>query len=122
MDTISFGKDVAIQKQSIQDLLSCAFEGGSNYWYGKLEPLDETIVEGHPSDRFYRNIMKHGFRLFDTFGEKTYEIIPVQFETALKLMYNNHPRHFNDLNYDNFDAETGDVFLQLLCFEKVIYG
>lgn len=123
MDTVKFSVDIVVKKQDIQDLLVCAFEGGSTYWYGLLEPIKETIKNGHPSDNFYGNMMKHGFRLVDTEnGNKKYEIRPGQFGYALKLMHDKFPSTFNDIKTENTDAETGDIFLQLLVFGDVIYG
>lgn len=43
-------------------------------------------------------------------------------EGGLKLMAEEHPRHFKDLISDNFDAITSDVFLQLAIFGELVYG
>jgi hypothetical protein len=124
METIDFNVRISVKKQDIQDLLVCAFEGGSNYWYDQLEPLKETIKTGHASDQFYGNMMKHGFKLMDKEGENesTYKVTPDQFAAALKLMHDKYPSHFNDVKTENTDASTGDIFLQLLVFGDVIYG
>lgn len=123
METVKFSVDIEVKLQDIQDLLVCAFEGGSNYWYDQLEPFAESITEGHPSDKFYGNIMKHGFKLVDKENNrKAYDVTPAEFEIALKLMHDKYPSTFNDIKTENTDAETGDIFLQLLVFREVIYG
>jgi hypothetical protein len=123
MEVLTFKVDVRIPVQMVQDLLVCAFEGGSNYWYDQLEPLKQTLKGGHASDRFYGNMLKHGFRLVDKESDnKVHEIKPHEFLTALQVMYNKHHGHFNDIVSENTDAATGDVFLQCLVFGDVIYG
>lgn len=111
-----------ITYQMIVDLLIAAFEGGSNYWYDELEPLKRTSGAGHTSDKFYEDIMEHGFKLLDKESEVSHEINPEDFEYALKLMGTLHPKHLEDVISENTDASTGDVFLQLLVFNRIIYG
>lgn len=41
---------------------------------------------------------------------------------ALDLMAKKYPRHFADILCGNDDAITGDVLIQLACFEELIYG
>lgn len=122
MDAFKFTVEVSIPKQAVQDLLVCAFEGGSNYWYAQLEPLKETIKTGHASDQFYGNMMKHGFRLVDKETDETHEVLPAKFETALRLMQSKFPVGFQSILEENTDASDGDVFLQLLVHGDVIYG
>jgi hypothetical protein len=114
--------DLTISPKQIEDLLCCAFEGGSNYWYTQLELRKETSNLKTSSDRFYDNLLKHGFRLKDRETNKTHLVSPDQFETAMFKMLNKHNRHFNNVVKDNVDAETGDVFLQLVVHGEVIYG
>lgn len=121
MDTITFTTTISLPKQFIQDLLCCAFEGGSNYWYCELEPNTKTSKAEHASDRFYEDLM-NGFRLKDNETGKVYTIGTDAFPWALKLMHDKFGLHFNDVRTENTDTDTGDVFLQLLCFGDVIYG
>lgn len=124
MDTIKFevNSTVEVTKQQLQDLLVCAFEGGSNYWYEELEPLKETNKGGHTSDNFYNDLYEHGFSLRDKETGNKHVIPPRCFRDALVLMHNKHRSHFNDIAQESTDAETGDVFLQLLIHGDVIYG
>lgn len=43
-------------------------------------------------------------------------------QRGLKLMAANHPKHFADFMVENYDAITGDVFIQLCVFGEIIYG
>jgi hypothetical protein len=109
-------------QKRLSDLLCCAFEGGSNYWYQKLAPLKETSKAAHASDRFYEDLVKHGFTLFDAESERTCIVEPKSFKSALKLMETQCPGHYADFISKNEDAATGDVYLQLLVFGDVLYG
>lgn len=122
MEAVSFKVEVSVPKQDIEDLLCCAFEGGSNYWYLELEPLKETSKKKTASERFYNDMMENGFRLKDGTDGKIYEIKSSAFPEALKIMHEKFNHHFTDLKDENTDAITGDVFLQLLVFKDVIYG
>lgn len=124
MEAIKIKVEFEIKKQDVQDLLVCAFEGGSNYWYDELEPLKRTSKGGHASDRFYNDLYDHGFRLVDKETGKSHEVKQSQFKTAFEKMQSteNLSRHFTDVMEQNTDASTGDVFLQLLVFGDVIYG
>ena len=42
MDYLQFSSNITVPKQSVQDLLVCAFEGGSNYWYDNLATLNKS--------------------------------------------------------------------------------
>lgn len=111
-----------ITKQMIQDLLVCAFEGGSNYWYSQLEPLAETSKKEHPSDSFYDNLVTNGFNLYDNEGGKHHKVTPGAFKIAMQIMRDKYPSHLADVQKENMDAATGDVFLQLAIFGDIIYG
>jgi hypothetical protein len=41
---------------------------------------------------------------------------------GLQVMAEKYPVHFNNFDSDNFDAETGDVFLQCSLFGEIVYG
>ena len=68
-----------------------------------------------------------GFRIWFDNGEEIEEkqIIangPNKLAQTLRLMHNEYPRHYGDLVSGNEDAETGDVFFQLLCFGEIVYA
>jgi hypothetical protein len=43
-------------------------------------------------------------------------------KVGLALMADKYPEHWGNFMSENDDAETGDVFFQLVCFGEVIYG
>ena len=125
-----------IQPRRVQDLIVCAFEGGSNYWLGRgrveLEsPPYESLAEegvvwyGRDDNVFARTDFKISINHDDLNNEdvkKNYYLDFASAQKGLELMAEKYPRHFNDLLQENEDAETGDVFLQLCLFQEVVYG
>jgi len=43
-------------------------------------------------------------------------------QRAAQIMAEEHPRHFGAWVEEQWDAETADVFLQLACFGRIIFG
>jgi hypothetical protein len=113
---------IPISFKDIEDLLICAFEGGSNYWYDDLEPIQETSKLATASERFYDNLMTHGFRLKDKETGELHGVHIERYAEAVSLMQQKYTQHFMNWRSENYDAETGDVFLQLLVFKDVVYG
>lgn len=119
--SIELNVKVSVPKQLVQDLLVSAFEGGSNYWYSELEPIYEGSTAKDKSVRFYEDLMG-GFKLRDTTDGEYYTVGSKEFARAFETMYLKFHSHYNDAVNENGDALTGDVFLQILVFDKVIYG
>jgi hypothetical protein len=123
----------AWRRETLSDLLCCALEGGSNYWYDRL-----CIAEAPPGrtrSEYRQELMKRdGFwhletpfdggvlELRDAEENTVYRIGRDEVEGALSVMWHKHRPHWFNLIEDNFDADTGDVFLQLCCFGEVRYG
>ena len=123
MSVIKFTKKVVVKPEMVEYLLISAFEGGSNYWYDDLETLDKTSTKSTASERFYEDIVTHGFSLVDKENNNTkHSVTPEMLKAAVKVMHDTELSHFNDAMNENDDASTGDVYLQLAVFGKVIYG
>lgn len=126
-------------EQDIRDLLSGAFEGGSNYWYRiekkKLPPgtTMEDFKEGgsmQPRDTYY-----HWSQLIPTYeggaliirdisegeGEKYTLDLPA-LKKGWELLGKKYPKIQKEVLEGNYDASDADVFLQLAVFGDVIYG
>jgi hypothetical protein len=125
---------VPITKQRISDLLCCAFEGGSNYWYC----IDEFIA---PTEMSWQTDPEQVFQHLDyplneggaliisdkeddspAKNRKTYRLDLESITKGLQVMAEKYPRHFSDFIGENDDAITGDVFLQCCLFGEVIYS
>jgi len=112
----------------IKDMLCCALEGGSNYWYwiesynypeGQTEEglnleyphLDLPLIEGGSltiSDQ-------EGYMPDRILDRKT-------ILQGLTIMAEKWPRPFADFQTEEDDATTGDVFLQCALYGEVIFG
>ncbi len=112
-----------ITEEQVLDMLITGFEGGSNYWYSQLAPRKETSKKDNSTDRFYDNLLHNGFELVDKEdNDKKYTVTPAAIRKAVSLMYAQERQHFANWIDGNGDAITGDVFIQLAVFGKVIYG
>jgi hypothetical protein len=110
--------------QTMSDLLCSAFEGGSNYWY-MIEKFE--YPEGKTrSDFQFPHLevpFKGGALKITADGEKkVYTLDRRALDKGWKLMISDQPRHYADAVTGGGDATTGDVFLQLCLFGKVIFG
>lgn len=105
---------------ALTDLLCSALEGGSNSWY-------EITHHNKERDEFYHVVP---FRITgelwigdrDNYLKEAVKLTVPDMYKAIALMKYEYPRHWQDFINDNADAETGDVFLQLALFGKIVFG
>jgi hypothetical protein len=115
--------------ERVKDLLTCAFEGGSNYW------VEVAEREGEAKDRKQAPFLcdcpfvKNGFLRIKEEGSEAkhgkggwFNINPETIKEGLSVFAQKYPKQFADFVNENDDAETGDMFLQCVCFGEVIYG
>lgn len=127
---IAYSTTVNITLLRVQDLLCCALEGGSNYWYQIVKFIEPETLACRAHDK---EIFRHldypvnvgGALIFqDNEGDpkNRYRLDLRSIEKGLKSMANNSPEHFASFIAENEDADTGDVFLQHCLFGEVVYG
>lgn len=108
--------------------LDCLFEcARQNYWVAAWFDEDDDGQElPNPiiGDRYVGdsdwNTDSMTFRANASKG--LYALTPAKIQRGLRLLATECPRHFSYLLLGNEDADTGDFFLQLALFGKVIYG
>jgi hypothetical protein len=119
-----------ITNERLQDLLCCAFEGGSNYWY-RIEkyiyPKGQTKESLNIEFPHIELPFKGGEIIIkDISGEgeenKVYRLNLAAIKKGLKIFVNKYPDNFSDFMIENEDAITGDTFLQCCIFGEAIYG
>lgn len=118
--------EVSLSYATIWNLLICAIEGGSNYWY----MIRKTEFAPGLSRKNFTYIHEIPFTEGCTLwiGDKEDNKDPAKplnletMKTGLKVMSEKYPRHFRNLVDENEDAETGDVFLQCCLFGEIVYG
>jgi hypothetical protein len=111
-----------IPEARVNDLLCNALEGGSNYWIGSLKvvnPSEHDYEYAHDVP-FMENV---ALVIQDTWrDDEPKRVDKGALERGLQLMADKYPVHFENFLFENDDAETGDVFLQLCCFGEIVYG
>jgi len=128
MKKITVEVELSFEIEAIDQLLTTAFEGGSNYWYH----TKATNIPKPPG--FTRNE-----EIYYTFLDKIYqgssmEIYDIETEDFLgtlsmdnirrgvKLLAEEHPLHFSAWTSGDWDAETADVFFQLVVMGELVFG
>jgi len=143
--TISYQHQIPLQR--LQDLLICALEGGSNYWYTNADydfPAEHAedinkasggVFSGYWAP-FYDGCLTLQVKFDDElprWNGQAFESVTggngmewvikkADLERGLETMAKKYPRHMNDLISEDEDADTGDVFLQCVCFGDLVYG
>tara|TARA_R110002020_G_scaffold42218_1_gene124013 strand:- start:8805 stop:9230 length:426 start_codon:yes stop_codon:yes gene_type:complete len=131
--------DDTITERMLWDWLVTAFEGGSNYWIGRVKVSKKTMsLHSLFATEFDKTIS--GWRWFhqvpfvletDNFKGHELEIdtpsgvkfLAVQnLFDAIEIMAINCHGDYQLLVTENYDAFTADIFLQYALFQDVIYG
>lgn len=133
--SISVSTKLEFSGERIANLLCCAFEGGSNYWYtivgyqfadgieyadfsegGKFTDPDNYF---HPCEIVP---LHEGCAVLVSDGEDTVALDRALLASGLKALAEKYPHHFKNFMDDHEDADTGDVFLQCCLFGELVYG
>ena len=120
-----------IDEKRIANLLCCAFEGGSNYWYQIVLYITPSAVTERfaDQDRTVRYLdyplnAGGGLEIANTedpsLGVKTLDRTSI--ERGLAIMGTKYPAHMADFLSENDDATTGDVFLQCCLYGEILLG
>ncbi len=125
-ETLTVTVPLQVPVGRIKDLLTSAFEGGSNYWVEVAERLGEAKDRKQAEFLSDAPFVKNGcLRIKDNLdmdGEKWFLLTPQILVEGLKVMAHKYPKAWTDFLNENDDAETADIFLQCVCFGDVIYG
>ena len=120
----------------IASLICTAMEGGIGYWsqiIGYDTPPELTwTMDGMDGDDPNPTVFKHidypinkggAVKLRDLEDDgKVYRFNLPKIQKGLRVMAEKYPRHFQNFIDENFDAETGDVFVQCCLFGEIVYG
>lgn len=122
MEKVQITTTVEVSQEQIDNMLCNAFEGGSTYWLEQVRVIgawpegckfaSETLTEGATLEL-----------LFDD-GERVLTTLITQssIQPALQQMADEYPLQFGELMMEQDDADTADLFLQLMAFKEVVYG
>lgn len=113
----------SVERGRVADMLVSALEGGSTYWLSAIKLRDgDEWPEGceYMSDCIASGLVRWVFYTDDDPIDTRYPENSVPM--ALQLLAEQFPRHWLDFFLTNDDADTADIFFQLMCFGEVIYG
>ena len=118
-----------IPQQRVEDLLCCAFEGGSGYWCCILDyenPDNVEVTYKHTqlplTERGAVICVESNDFPPESEENQRWRLDREAVARGLQLMAEKYPNHFGDFANENEDAITGDVFLQLALFGELVYG
>lgn len=124
--------DLTITQKQLCDIVVTAFEGGANYWLhdAVLKSSKEKKESGlvwYGQEHLFTDDLKFevGYDLpTEQEGRGTGRklITMVDFKKGLQLMARAHAKHFADFTTEDYDATTGDVFMQCVVLGDVVYG
>jgi len=115
----------------LADVLCCALEGGSNYWYlilkfEKPPKIDDEIAGEWADFRHIAYPLSAGGALVicdrDDPDEKPFRLTREALFKGAQIMAEKYPRHFADMVAEEEDADTGDCLLQCALFGEEIYA
>lgn len=107
-----------IDRQTVEDLLVCAFEGGSEYWIDSAIRL--VRLEG---ESIYDAAFNYGL-VIQPKGELQRKIIlnAYMMRHGLQVLFARYPHQAKAIVDDNADVETADCWLQCCLFSEIVYG
>lgn len=119
-----------ITQQELEDMLTTAFEGGSNYWCSSIRitktnqeiPEQEFLANDIASGRVLEIAVYDNEEVDENDRPKRHLVTREKLIQAFQIMADQEPGHFQDFLNDNCDAITGDVWFQCAVFGKSIYG
>jgi hypothetical protein len=137
-----------VPEQRVRDLLTSAFEGGSNYWFlvwdyefapgltyedfregGKMQIPDNyhhplELIPFVPGCALLivdgTDVSSNNEALPE--GTEVWRLDRQAIQDGLQVMATEYPRHWGNFVGQQDDAETGDVFLQCCLFGEIVFG
>ena len=108
-----------MRKSLLSDLLVTAFEGGSNHWIDSVEILTEGLDYADP-ETYPGNYLISVTPL--DYDEPCRDINPATTADAWSRLRRDYPKIAARISDETYDADDADAFLQMICFEDIIFG
>lgn len=123
---VTIRKTYEIDQQRLEDLLTSALEGGSNYWYWIEKHNYPPGLDPGKVEFPHIQLPFLGGSLTITVPEdgdgKKYTLNKEAMIRGIKTMAKKYPHAFDDFIEENDDAYTGDTYLQCCLFGEEVYG
>ena len=131
MIEVKFVGQAEVNEQDVADLLCTGFEGGVGYWckivgYTKPEKIFEWnpfSTDGHVY-RYVQYPLSEGgaVLLKDVESDDKWTLDLPAIKSGLSVMASKYPHQWKNFVKDQYDADTGDVFIQCCLFGEVVFG
>jgi hypothetical protein len=142
----TINKEIELSFYEFSGLIVSALEGGSNYWYwlGETSGIhsayeeweamwnaanpDAMVSEEPLSMRIAYLLYYSDYRIdvFNNENEDEDEVLGIidihKCVEGMRLMYNDYPERWAEVKDGNDDADTADVFFQLVVMGNVVFG
>jgi len=121
--------NITVSDELVLNALISGIEGGIRYWAGQCtsESGKVNVANLGRVERFYTAPFSGGHIVINETQEiepknnQTFKLTLERLQKGLVIMAEKHPFHFARILRDNSDRITGDVLVQLSCFEDIKY-
>ena len=132
MSQLAYDVTSNVTPEQICSLFVSAFEGGYSPWIheadfisGTVDTSDPVVFWGH--DEYYANPFQMKIRYDSPDGEEGNAegvkiIANADVVRGLGIMAKKYPFHFASILNENADAITGDVLVQCVLMDDIVYG
>lgn len=118
-------KSLKLTRENVVDLLVTALEGGSNYWY-MITYQPDVLREGLDTEAKIEYLLDHpevyvnieDLESHDFLGKLCKKTI----DEAKQQFKREYPDSYLDVLNEAWDADTADIFFQLVIMKDVVYG
>ena len=108
--------------ERINDLITSALEGGSNYWYTIVDHNRTIVGAEFVCGTPFKSGGYIDFIAPEYHETKVFRLDIDAIKSGLELFRSESSKSYADWVSENDDANTGDIFLQYCLFSSVIFG
>lgn len=125
---ITYTGYVNVPLSVVDNLITTALEGGSNYWYfipDRNIPTPDGFVRNSSIHYEFLDKVYQGSILpihDDENNERLGEITNATIQRGIRLMFEVYPQLMADAIKEDYDADCADLFLQLVVMGEIVYG
>ena len=111
---------ITITNNQIKDFISCAFEGGINYWCDGITVKNNDFKGENCSSGAISNGAALILEIYE--GDGVISKKELKKDDIYNALEQIESKIFNRLVNDNYDADDVDKLIQIALFNKVIFG
>lgn len=97
----------------IENLLTIALQGASNYWVNSVIPMNKEKETTHATDFI------NGLKLIS--ADHEYDLSYTDFLLGLECLRTRYPNIYDKIQKQYYDSKDADYWLQCVIFNVIIY-